>query len=530
MLRFPALTLVAAVLMSSVAFARDWESMAYTPISSYQAVNADGSSAYPSSGFPVKMYGVVIANTEDWLDPTPDSFFAPYSFELGGESELIVQAVGAGDFGGVFCWMGQNYGNTYRADPTYSYTDTEWTAELGRLGLYGGDGVTDPIRAGTLVEIRAHAGLNYGGKMNVNEQHDNDRPDHDPAFPAPTDGSGAHDFDIIVLDTNYGLPTPTDVPLNLIKDSANSPIFDDTRATGGEHYQGTLVDLKNVKVLSGTWGSNQTVTVQDASGRTLDVYLGLNTGFNTTQAPPSYFNAEGIVDQKSDTGRDGYRLLALDPSGVIRHGDADKDHNVSIQDFNLVLQNYTGFAGTGKTWAEGNFNQAENGAVDIYDFNATIANFTGFSSYGPEAAVGDLHLSRAVAPQLAAGEAQLIVDLVTGELTLVGDAAQINNWDIYSPSGSLVPDADGSAGPWTGYLINNTFEVAAYAGIGSFVSVDGELLLDMAFDLAGTMDLQFLYAGTDGNLTVGNVVTVPEPTTLAVFGLGAAAVLRHRRA
>jgi len=79
------LAAAAAVLTASAALADDvdWPSLPCTPISAYQAVNADGSSAY-TGGFPVKMIGVALNNIEDWLDPTPNNFFAPFSFRIGG--------------------------------------------------------------------------------------------------------------------------------------------------------------------------------------------------------------------------------------------------------------------------------------------------------------------------------------------------------------------------------------------------------------------------------------------------------------
>ncbi|MBS3822175.1 MAG: hypothetical protein KGY81_10480, partial [Phycisphaerae bacterium] len=165
------------------AVAQDWTTVPYIKHSTYQAVNADGSSAYGET-FPVKFVGVVLNDTEDWLDPTAAYDPGVNLWEMGGEAEFYVQAVNLdataydpfptapfADLGGTACWMGQNYGNHIKnQDPAWNYTDSEWYAELDRLGCWRpGTPLTDSdlVRAGDLVEIRARGGLAYKGKMNV---------------------------------------------------------------------------------------------------------------------------------------------------------------------------------------------------------------------------------------------------------------------------------------------------------------------------------------------------------------------------
>jgi len=277
------IVLVAGIILASVglAGAEDWSSVPYIEHSTYQAVNPDGSSAY-TGGFPIKLVGVVLNNTEDWLDPTPAYDPGYHPFQLGAQAEFYVQAVNLDgtawdpfpddpfdDFGGTACWMGQNYGNLpWYQDPQFSYTDAEWTAELGRLNLYGGDNVTDPIRAGDLVEIRARAGLHYRGKMNVNEQHSKDP---------------AKDFEIVRLQAEFGLPDPTRLTLGQIKNADDSFIFDPTRRSGGERYQSSLVTIHHVRLEDTTdWGTDSDLTLLDTTGRSLSIHLGLNPSFDAT--------------------------------------------------------------------------------------------------------------------------------------------------------------------------------------------------------------------------------------------------------
>jgi hypothetical protein len=325
---------LAVLLPAAAAFAVDWDALPYTRHSTYQAVNADGSRAY-AGGSPVRMVGVVINDTEDWLDPTPAYSGTYQAFQMGGEAELYVQALWTStqaalgteyydpaDFGGTACWMGQNYGNLpFKGDAQFSYTDAEWTAELGRLNLYGGDGVTDPIRAGDLVEIRARAGLHYKGKMNVNEQHDNDydRLNDWDQQGSPGDGQN-HDFELVRVAKGFGLPAPLPVTLSALKNPDDTPVFDPNRQTGGERYQSTLVQLQDVWTASAaSWAADSDLEVTDGT-RTFNVHLGRNGGFDGTAlfASGQPFHVTGILDQAASDGTystDGYQLLAMDAAG-----------------------------------------------------------------------------------------------------------------------------------------------------------------------------------------------------------------------
>lgn len=290
---------VGVVLMScGVAMAQDWNTVPLITHSTYQAVQAGGASAY-AGGFPIRLRGVVLNNTEDWLDPTPNYTGSYVPFAMGGQAEMIVQSVDLADRAGTFAWIGQNYGNLpFKGDPIYNYTNTEWTSELARLNFLGGTGVTTPVRKGDLVEIRARGGLFYGGKQNVNEQHDK---------------STAKDFEVVVLQSNYGLPDPIELTLADLKDASNVAIFDPTRQTGGERYQAMLVELNNVRLTAASianWGINKDLTLEDDTGRTLGIHLGYNSSFGGT-APQGYFDVVGILDQNDGAGVGGYRLLAM---------------------------------------------------------------------------------------------------------------------------------------------------------------------------------------------------------------------------
>jgi len=312
----------AVTLIGSGVMAQDWEQVARRTHAELQAVNEDGSPAY-TGGFPARVIGVVLNNSEDWLDPTPNYDAGVTLWYMGGQAEIFIQALdkstlptlgieyyNADDFGGTAAWMGQNYGNhMMHQDPMFSYSDAAWTAELGRLNLFGGDEVTDPIRAGDLVEIQARAGLHYQGKMNINEQHSTDP---------------AKDFEIVRLASGFGLPDAAVLTLGLLKDEDNHFLFDPQRQSGGEHYQSTRVVLKDVHLVSADWTAMGYLTVADGDGRDLQVRLGYGNGTDWSgfgayweaAIGDGVFDIVGILNQTGGT-TGGYYLVALTSDAFI---------------------------------------------------------------------------------------------------------------------------------------------------------------------------------------------------------------------
>lgn len=306
----------------------NWQDVPFIEHSEYQAVNPDGSSAY-SGNFPIRLIGVVLNNNEDWLDPTASYDPGVHLWQMGGEAEIFIQAVNLDgtiwdpdptsefdDFGGTACWIGQNYGNhIMHQDPIWNYTDQEWYAELDRLGLYHPLSTLQEdqlVRAGDLVEIRVRCGLHYKGKMNVNERHDND-------YDRDIDGEN-HDFEIVILQKNFGLPEPTSVHLSDLKDQEDNFIFDPLRITGGEHYQGILVRIEDVRLLEGitaSWLAESEITVTDGV-RTFNLVLGQRfDGTAIIDDPEQLFDVVGIFDQSDSSGLGGYRLLVMSPDSFI---------------------------------------------------------------------------------------------------------------------------------------------------------------------------------------------------------------------
>jgi len=340
----------------------DWAAMPYTQHAEYQAVNAFGEGTFPTVD-PVKLRGVWVNRASDLLDPAPGA--NPF---IGGQWQVYVQAVGDADFGGTACWMGQNIGKMVGNHPDGSYTDAEWLAELERLEH-------DPVTGhafvpGDLVEVRARApGMFYRGKTNVNEKH----------FNAPE-----MDYDIVLLEAGYGL-VPATITLAYVKDTSDQFIFDPSRLSGAEWFQGTLVEILNVSFVSTAgWGPNAQLTIMDDTGRTLPVLLGRGAGFSTCPPPAGQVDLIGIFDQEATAGSPytyGYRLWIPAATGYVRPhelmltGDVDCSGAVGFGDINpfvLALTSPESYGADFPCCPTSNADIDGDGAVNFRDINPFV--------------------------------------------------------------------------------------------------------------------------------------------------------------
>jgi len=311
--RRPGLMVLQGVVAAALAIVGGQDAAMGETHSSLQAVNADGTSAW-SGSLPFTIRGVLLNDPEEFLDTSAN--FVPWNDgagagKMGGQWQVFIEAVDVGDRGGTALWMGQNYGNlAWIKDSAKSYTDEEWVAEVNRVNR-------DPVnnhrfRKGDLVEVTANRSLFYGGKRNINEAHDK---------------SPGADFTIVLVRADYGLPEPELIALSDIvrpddgDPSTKEDIFDPTRQTGGEHYQGMRVRINGLALVDNAgWGKTvweqRKCIVTDGEGRYFPVRTSL---YNLGPAPTGKFDAIGILNQESGSGSNGTFGYELFVQEVIVH-------------------------------------------------------------------------------------------------------------------------------------------------------------------------------------------------------------------
>ena len=276
--------------------------------SNLQSVNETGASAWVES-LPFTIRGVITTTLDEVLDPTPN--FLPWdnganSGKLGAEWQIFIQSVDGGDFGGTALWMGQNYGNQpWIRNEAMSYSNEDWLENLLHVTKDPESGIA--FAPGDLVEVTARKSMAFGGKRNINEAHSK---------------STENKFDIRLLEADYGLPEPLLVTLSdlVLPDESgeNSQlnIFDPTRQTGGEHYQGTRVRINGLQIVSAegwnpeeTWPKRGNIKVTDGNNR---FFALRHPRRNIGPVPTGVFDAIGIINQESGSatlGTTGYELF-----------------------------------------------------------------------------------------------------------------------------------------------------------------------------------------------------------------------------
>ena len=166
--------------------------------------------------------------------------------------------------------------------------------------------------------MTARRSLFYGGKRNVDEAHD-----LEPEA----------NFELRLVSPDHGLPAPEFITLADVMHvggvagdpSTWQPIFDPSRATGGEHYQGMRVRLNRLRLVfhdgwnpTNTWG-NRLCTVTDGAGRFFSLR---HPRYSLGPAPAGLFDAIGIFTQESGSGVQGTTGYELFVQQVLPHGPA----------------------------------------------------------------------------------------------------------------------------------------------------------------------------------------------------------------
>jgi hypothetical protein len=295
--------------------------------SEFQAVNASGEQTYNATE-KVILKGILLNNPADMLDPTPDDTITE-PFNLGGQWQIFFQGEGD-DHAGTAVWMGQLYNNLPWIALDGGYSNEEWVSELSRLNAA-------KFSPGDRIRVTGYY-LSYGGKMNVNEQHNKNRD---------------HDFTIELVKRGVGLPRPEVITLDDLKDHNDHFIFDPSRQTGGEYYQARLVKIKGVYFADANdWRPGGNLVITDGV-KTLAVTLGRGNGIyagsNNLTAP---FDVIGILDQDSPNLTDGYRLYVMnyDGNGSVlasredrradKPGDLNLDGIVDYNDIRELLEDW----------------------------------------------------------------------------------------------------------------------------------------------------------------------------------------------
>lgn len=267
-----------------------------------QAVNPDGTSPFVvGDSCPFLLRGILLNDPADML--STDYVPGAEGRGNGAQYQVFLQGLSP-DRGGTVLYMSEGTSGE-------SYTEEEWTSELARV-------TTDPdtghlFRPGDYVEITANWAMYRGGKLNVNEAHDK---------------SPAMDFQVRLITPGAGFPPAEPITLADLVDADGVQIFDSTRGTGGEHWQGMRVRLDAVRLANddavAVWNHEHPETLAwrdrlvpctDAAGRTFNLRL---PRYSLGPAPATnrWFSATGILNQENSNTA-GYELFVQEIGPIL---------------------------------------------------------------------------------------------------------------------------------------------------------------------------------------------------------------------
>lgn len=288
-----------------------------------QSVNSTGSGNHPNlyNSNKVTVEGIILNNPSFMLNAEPNE----NSAAIGGEWQIYIQGDG-NDHAGTAVWMGQVYDNIWGGNGTY--TNEQWLSEIYSLTHDPATGYE--FVAGDKVRV---AGLlkHFNGKTNINERH-----------------STEADNNIIIelVKPAVGLPQPQVITISDVKDASDNDIFDMTRLSGGEYYQGQLVRINNVSFVEENWGPGNTALITDSTGRTLPIRYGLGFGFDSPCNLAEEFDVIGIFDQEGVyriwvCNYDGNGLVLTDRGSKYNlPGEVTGDGKVDFRDLAKLAENW----------------------------------------------------------------------------------------------------------------------------------------------------------------------------------------------
>lgn len=331
-----------------------------------QAVNANGVSTW-SGTYPFTVVGVILNNPEDMLNVEFDPL-AETNGTMGAQWQMFVQGIG-GDRCGTALWMGQNYNSLGAWIPAgNSYDAAAWASEMNRVNYDAASG--HHFRQGDLVAVTANKSLFYGGKTNINESHRT---------------TPSNDFSISLITADYGLPKAEVLGLGDLYASTSAPgydaaypMFDQTRATGAEHYQGMYVRLNGLTLTEGSgWGQSawgdRVCVVTDGFGHSLNLRMPL---CDVGAMPTGAFDAYGLINQESGSGsngRMGYELFVMSVVNLSQLADVNLDGVVNALDIGPFI----GCLTSGEYRVQADCNR--DGEVNALDISGFVTYLTGGS-------------------------------------------------------------------------------------------------------------------------------------------------------